>query len=79
MAATTTVCLEPRVKEMLNGLKTHREESYNSVIERIANIAYDNEPLTNSEIEGIEESLRDIKAGRYYNEDEAKKMLDIED
>ena len=79
MAATTTVCLEPRVKEMLNGLKTHREESYNSVIERIANIVYDSEPLTNSEIEGIEESLRDIKAGRYYNEDEAKKMLGIED
>lgn len=78
MAATTTVCLEPRVKEMLNGLKTHREESYNSVIERIANMAYDIEPLTNSEIEGIEESLRDIKAGRYYSEDEAKKMLGID-
>jgi predicted transcriptional regulator len=79
MAATTTVCLDPKVKQMLNGLKTHREESYNSVIERIANMAYDSEPLTNSEIEGIEESLRDIKAGKYYSEDEAKKMLGIDD
>ena len=78
MAATTTVCLDPRVKEMLNGLKTHREESYNSVIERIAKMAYDSEPLTNSEIKGIEESLKDIKAGRYYSEDEAKKMLGID-
>jgi len=78
MAATTTVCLDPRVKEMLNGLKTHKEESYNSVIERIVNMAYDSELLTNSEIEGIEESLKDIKAGRYYSEDEAKKMLGIE-
>jgi predicted transcriptional regulator len=78
MAATTTVCLEPRVKEMLNGLKTHREESYSSVIERIATMAYDSEPLTNSEIKGIEESLKDIKAGRYYSEDEAKKMLGID-
>ncbi|MDW5550514.1 MULTISPECIES: hypothetical protein [Methanosarcina] len=78
MAATTTVCLEPRVKEMLNGLKTHREESYSSVIERIATMAYDSEPLTNSEITEIEESLKDIKAGRYYSEDEAKKMLGID-
>lgn len=78
MAATTTVCLEPRVKEMLNGLKTHREESYSSVIERIATMAYDSKPLTDSEIEGIEESLKDIKAGRYYSEDEAKKMLGID-
>jgi hypothetical protein len=78
MAATTTVCLEPRVKEMLNGLKTHRMESYNSVIERIATMAYDSEPLTNSEIEGIEESLKDMKAGKYYSEDEAKKMLGID-
>jgi predicted transcriptional regulator len=78
MAATTTVCLEPRVKEMLNGLKTHREESYSSVIERIATMAYDSEPLTNSEITEIEESLKDIKAGRYYSEDEAKKMSGID-
>ncbi|AKB82356.1 hypothetical protein MSBR3_1778 [Methanosarcina barkeri 3] len=78
MAATTTVCLEPRVKEMLNGLKTHREESYSSVIERIATMAYDSEPLTNSEITEIEKSLKDIKAGRYYSEDEAKKMLGID-
>lgn len=78
MAATTTICLEPKVKEMLNGLKTHKEESYNSVIERIVNMAYDSEPLTNSEIKGIEESLKDIKAGRYYSEDEAKKMLGID-
>lgn len=78
MAATTTVCLEPRVKEMLNGLKTHREESYSSVIERIATMAYDSEPLTNSEITEIEESLKDIKAGRYYSGDEAKKMLGID-
>lgn len=78
MAATTTVCLEPRVKEMLNGLKTYREESYSSVIERIATMAYDSEPLTNSEITEIEESLKDIKAGRYYSEDEAKKMSGID-
>lgn len=78
MAATTTVCLEPRVKEMLNGLKTHREESYSSVIERIATMAYDSEPLTNSEIKEIEESLKDIKVGRYYSEDEAQKMLGID-
>jgi len=35
--------------------------------------------LTDEEIKGIEESLEDIKAGRVYNEDEAKRMMGIED
>ncbi|AKB78802.1 hypothetical protein MSHOH_2319 [Methanosarcina horonobensis HB-1 = JCM 15518] len=42
-------------------------------------MAYDNDPLTDEEIAGIEESLEDIKAGRVYSEKEAKKMLDIDD
>lgn len=42
-------------------------------------MANDREPLTDEEIKGIEESLEDIKAGRVYSEDEAKRMLGIED
>ena len=36
-------------------------------------MAYDEEPLTDEEIEGIKESLEDIKANRVFTEDEAKK------
>ena len=79
MAATTTICLDPKVKDMLNSLKIYPAESYNSVVERLVNMAYDNEPLSDEEIEGIEESLKDIKAGRIYREKEAKKLLGIEE
>jgi hypothetical protein len=42
-------------------------------------MAYDEEPLTDEEIKGIEKSLQDIKAGRVYSENEAKRMMGIED
>ncbi len=79
MAATTTICIDPNIKSRLDDLKMYKNESYNSVVERLIKMAYDEEPLTNEEIRGIEESLKDIKAGRVYSEDEAKRMLGIED
>ena len=60
-------------------MKIFKNESYNSVVERLIKMAYDEEPLTDEEIEGIKESLEDIKANRVFTEDEAKKMLSIED
>ena len=45
----------------------------------IIGMAHDEEPLSEEEIEGIEESLKDIKAGRVYSEKEAKKLLGIEE
>jgi predicted transcriptional regulator len=78
MAATTTICIDPNVKSMLDGLKIHKNESYSSVVERLIKMAYDDEPLSDEEIKGIEESLEDIKAGRVYSEKEAKKMLGID-
>jgi len=79
MAATTTICIDPKVKDKLDKLKIFKNESYNSVVERLIKMAYDEEPLTDDEIEGIKESLEDIKANRVFTEDEAKKMLGIED
>ncbi|WP_048140023.1 DUF7557 family protein [Methanosarcina horonobensis] len=79
MAATTTICIDPNTKNMLDSLKVYKNGSYNSVVERLIKMAYDNDPLTDEEIAGIEESLEDIKAGRVYSEKEAKKMLDIDD
>ena len=79
MAATTTICIDPDIKSKLDDLKSYKNESYNSVVERLIKMAYDEEPLTDEEIKGIEESLEDIKAGRVYSEDEAKRMMGIED
>jgi predicted transcriptional regulator len=79
MAATTTICIDPNVKSKLDGLKVYKNESYNSVVERLIKMAYDEEPLSEEEIKGIEESLEDIKAGRAYSEEEAKRMLGLEE
>lgn len=79
MAATTTICIDPNIKRKLDDLKAYKNESYNSVVERLIKMAYDEEPLTDEDIKGIEESLEDIKAGRVYSEEEAKRMMGIDD
>jgi predicted transcriptional regulator len=70
MAATTTICLEPEVKELLNVLKIHPQESYNSVVKRLATNAYDWEPLSEESIKQIAEGLRDYREGKYFTHED---------
>ena len=79
MAATTTICLDPKIKDMLKDLKSHPEESYNSVVERLVNMSYDHEPLSDETIKKIEEGLKDIKEGKYYTHEEVWKQLEKEE
>jgi len=62
--AMTTVQLRSETKEKLNDLKLHPRETYDELIDRLADAAYDNEPLPDEEIEDIRESEKDIQAGR---------------
>jgi len=62
--AMTTVQLRPETKEKLNGLKLHPRETYDEIIDRLADAAYDDEPLSDEEREDIGASENDIKAGR---------------
>jgi predicted transcriptional regulator len=77
MTATTTICLDPKVKDKLTSLKYHSRESYSSVIERLTNLAIDEEPLSDEAIKGIEEALEDIKHGRLHSEEEIMKEFDL--
>jgi predicted transcriptional regulator len=77
MTATTTICLDPKIKEMLKNLKKHPEESYNSVVERLVNMAVDPEPLSEETIKRIEDGLKDIKKGMYYTEEQVAAELGI--
>ena len=77
MTATTTICLDPKVKDKLESLKRYSRESYGSVVERLANMALDEEPLSDEAIHGIEEALEDIKHGRMHTEDEIMKEFDL--
>ena len=77
MAATTTICIDPRVKDMLTSLKRDPRESYSSVVDRLVNMAIDEEALSDEAIQGIEEALEDIKHGRLHSEEEIMKEFDL--
>jgi predicted transcriptional regulator len=77
MAASTTICIDPKVKDILTSLKRYPRESYSSVVKRLANLAIDNEPLSDEAISGIEEALEDIKQGRLHSEEEIMKEFDL--
>ena len=62
--AKTTVQLRPETKEKLDDLKLHPRETYDDLINRLADAAYDDESLSDEEIEDIRASEKDIKAGR---------------
>jgi predicted CopG family antitoxin len=64
MSSTTTIRVSHQTKELLDDLKHHPKESYEDVIERLATMVHDDEPLSAEEIEDMKASLDDIKAGR---------------
>lgn len=60
----TTVQVRQETKEKLNDLKLHPRETYDELIDRLADAAYDDESLSDEEMEDIRASENDIKAGR---------------
>ena len=71
--ATTTVQLQMETKKILDDLKLTPRETYDDVVRRLAEAAYDDEPLTPEEIEAMAEGIADIRAGRVYTLDEIMK------
>lgn len=61
--AMTSVQLRPETKGKLDDLKLHPRETYDELIDRLADAAYDDEPLSLEEIEDIRASENDITAG----------------
>ena len=64
IVATTTVQLRSETKAKLDDLKLHPRETYDELVGRLADAAYDDEPLSDEEIEGIRSSEREIETGR---------------
>ncbi|MHB1650810.1 MAG: DUF7557 family protein [Thermoplasmataceae archaeon] len=73
-----TIQIKKDLKERLNSLRLYPNESYDSVIRRLSELAEDEEPLSRDAIQRIEESLKDIKEGRIYTTEEVKKRLKID-
>ena len=73
-----TIQIKKDLKERLNSLRLYPNESYDSVIRRLSELAEDEEPLSRDAIQRIEASLKDIKEGRIYTTEEVKKRLKID-
>jgi len=74
--ASLLVEINPKVKDRLDHLKLHPEESYSDVIDRIAGIALEEEPLDQEIQDKIAEALDDIKEGQYLTGQEIRMMLE---
>jgi predicted CopG family antitoxin len=78
MQAATSIYIREDLKDQLNSLKQHPKESYNDVIERLVNLAVDEEPLSEDAINGIEEALLEIRRGQLISESEIMKKYGVE-
>ena len=72
---TTTIQVGTDTKEKLNGLKIHPRETYDDLINRLVDAAYDDEPLSDEERDDIRASERDITARRVRDLKEIMKAL----
>ncbi len=77
MSGTTTIVLHQETKARLDELKRHPRETYNDVVDRLVDMAIDDEPLGEETLKRIEEAPEDLKQGRYYSEEEIKEELGI--
>ncbi|KXS42392.1 hypothetical protein HWN40_07060 [Methanolobus zinderi] len=77
MSAVTTIKIDPELKDSLDKLKLFPRETYNEVVSRLVNMAYDQEPLSDETISRIEEALADLKRGKYYTQEEVEAELGL--
>lgn len=75
MPQVTSVRMRTDTKALLDDLKLNPRETYDDVVRRLAEAAYDDEPLSAEEIEAMEEGIADLKAGRCRSLDEIMKEL----
>ncbi len=75
MPQITSVRMRTDTKALLDDLKLNPRETYDDVVRRLAEAAYDDEPMTPEEIEAMEEGIADLKAGRVRSLREVMKDL----
>jgi predicted transcriptional regulator len=73
----TTIQISKVTRKRLDKLKLFEREPLDSVIERLTNMAVDEEPLSESDITGIKKGLKDIEEGKVYTLESVKKGLGI--
>ncbi|MFA4855506.1 MAG: hypothetical protein WC634_02885 [archaeon] len=74
---TTTLRIENKLKNELDGFKNFSRESYSDIIRRLINIAKDPDGLEEAEILQIQKSLEDMRNDRVLSLKEAEKKWGI--
>jgi predicted transcriptional regulator len=74
----TSIQLDNKTKARLEKMKSFPKESYDDVVNRLLNVANDDEGvLSKQTIKNIEQGIADIKAGRVYTSEQVKKRLGL--
>lgn len=69
--------IRQETKARLDELKRHPRETYNDVVDRLASMATDDEPLNEETLKRIEDAIEDLKQGRFYTEEEIEAELEL--
>jgi predicted CopG family antitoxin len=77
MQAASSIYIREDLKSQLSSLKRHPKESYNDVIERLLHLAVDDEPLSEETLQGLEESLKEVREGNLIPEQEMMKKYGV--
>jgi hypothetical protein len=70
--------LKPETKARLDGVKVYPRESYDETLNRLLDMAYDPEPLSEETLKKIEEGIAGIRAGRYRSLEDIAQELGLE-
>lgn len=74
----TSIQLENKTKARLEKMKSFPKESYDDVVNRLLNIAEDDEGvLSEHTIKNIERSLAEIKAGKVVSHKDVKQKMGL--
>jgi len=74
----TTIQLQEKTKNRLEGFKDFKRETYEQVITKLLDIVTEEQmELSEQTKKDIEEARKEIKAGKFYTEKEAKKILGV--
>ena len=74
----TSIQLENKTKARLEKMKSFPKESYDDVVNRLLNVAEDDEGvLSKHTIKNIEKSLAEIKAGKVISHKDVKQKLGL--
>jgi predicted transcriptional regulator len=66
--------LNPETRNRLERLKSHPEEPFDQVINRLIDSYEDEATLTTEEIEEIRQVIRDLKEGRFFTHEQVKEQ-----